>query len=243
MKWFDHAPLVDQLASAYVLGTLQGPARRRFETVYRSNRAVQSAVQAWVPRLGPMLTSLSPVEPSSLVWARIADRAGLQVARVPLAWWRKWLAPIPAAALLLGTLLGGLGPTVWQMQVSSNQQNQLPESYAGVLATADGKPGLVVSSLRHGTIVDIKQVAPVVLAPGQSLYLWRIDKLGLVTPIAEFPNGKNVQLKLSQSAETVFFSAVELAVSLEPTGAQPTQPSSGFVYRGLCGKLWHWSAN
>ena len=37
---------------------------------------------------------------------------------------------------------------------------------------------------------------------------------------------------------TVTVDGVELAVSLEPVGAQPATPSQPFVYRGLCGKLW-----
>jgi len=47
-----------------------------------------------------------------------------------------------------------------------------------------------------------------------------------------------VQTPLAEPAEKVFFTAVELAVSLEPIGAKPTTPTGAFVYRGLCGKLW-----
>ena len=229
MKWYDHADAVDQLAGAYVLGTLQGPARRRFEAVQRHNRMVQQAVQSWVSRLGPMLTNLQPIEPSPQLWARIAQGAALARAATPVPLWRRVLAPIPALALVLGTVLGGVGPAVWQMHTSSASKNQLPESYAGVLASSDGKPGLVVSSLRHGTIVDIKQISPPIVAPGQVLYLWRIDKEGKTTPIAEFANGKNVRLLLSRPAEEVFFTAVELAVSVEPAGTSPYQPSTAFV--------------
>jgi hypothetical protein len=52
------------------------------------------------------------------------------------------------------------------------------------------------------------------------------------------PAGKLVQLALDEPAEKVFFTAVELAVSIEPVGARPAAPSTPYVYRGLCGKVW-----
>ena len=33
MNWYQHQETVDRLAAAYVLGTLQGPARRRYEAL------------------------------------------------------------------------------------------------------------------------------------------------------------------------------------------------------------------
>jgi anti-sigma-K factor RskA len=108
----------------------------------------------------------------------------------------------------------------------------------GVLATAQGQPGLIVSSLRKGRTVDIKQVAPVDVPSGQTLYLWRIDKAGAVAAVGPLPTGKFTHLALDEPAEKVFFPAVELAVSLEPSGARPAAPSLPYVYRGLCGKLW-----
>ena len=56
-----------------------------------------------------------------------------------------------------------------------------------------------------------------------------------VGPLLE---GKFVHLALDAPAEQVFFPAVELAVSIEPVEVRPGAPSSGFVYRGLCGKVW-----
>ena len=45
-------------------------------------------------------------------------------------------------------------------------------------------------------------------------------------------------MSIADTAEKVFFPAVELAVSVEPAGSAPTAPALPYVYRGLCGKLW-----
>ncbi|MES2946242.1 MAG: anti-sigma factor [Pseudomonadota bacterium] len=247
MNWYHHPAAIDQLASAYVLGTLQGRARRRFEAVLLTNTACQAAVADWTQRLVPLLTTLPPMQAGPDVWERIAGRAGIVDASPPVktSFWRRWLAPvfvpIPAGSLAVALLVGLVVPVVWQSYTESQRQSQLPESYVGVLATAQGKPGLIVSSLRYGRTVEIKQMAPgasPVVPAGQTLYLWRIDKNGNTTPLGPIPDGKWVRLPLAEPAEKVFFSAVELAVSLEAAGSSPVAPGQAFVYRGLCGKLW-----
>ncbi len=225
-----------------MLGTLKGRARRRFEAVLHSQpqRAlVTDAVERWTQRLAPMLTTLAPMQPSAALWGSIAQRAGIAgKPQQASSWWRRWFAPIPAGALAMGLVLGTLVPVVLQMQQDSQQETLLPQSYVGVLANTQGKHGLIVSSLRQGLAVDVKQVTPVDVPPGSTLYLWRIDQVGVVAPIGPLANAKFVRMTLSESAEKVFFTAVELAVSVEPLGTSPSAPGQAFVYRGLCGKLW-----
>lgn len=239
MNWYRNPSAIEQLAAAYVAGTLRGPARRRFESAMQTRPALVDAVNEWTRRLGPLHHALPEEAPSAALWARIAKET---VHRAPPAaaapWWRRLLAPAPAGALVVGLLVGTLVPVVWQAQESYRRGTELPDSYVGVLATPQGQPGLIVSSLRQGRKVDLKQVTPVAVPAGQTLYLWRIDKAGAVTAIGAVPQGKLVQLALDEPAEKVFFTAVELAVSIEPAGARPAAPGSPFVYRGLCGKVW-----
>lgn len=241
MNWYRHEDTVDRLASAYVLGTLTGRARQRFETAMGGQPGLQLAVTAWTRRLAPLLLALTPVQPSPQLWPAIA-RITLSPSTTALPWWQRWLAPLPAGALALGLVLGTLVPWLWQAQKAASEGSQLiaqlPASYVGVLATQGGKPGLIVSSLRHSRMVDIKQVTPMAVPAGSDLYLWRIDKAGVISPIGPLPQGPWVQVNLDQTAEQVFAQAQELAVSLEPLGSRPTAPGQGFVYRGLCAKLW-----
>ena len=185
MNWYRHADTVDRLASAYVLGTLTGRARKRFEAAMGSQPGLQRAVAAWTRRLAPLLLALAPVQPSPQLWPAIARITVLPSAH-PAPWWQRWLAPLPAGMLAAGLVLGTLVPWLWQAQHAVPEGGQLiaqlPASYVGVLATQAGKPGVIVSSLRHSRAVDIKQVTPVVVPAGAGLYLWRIDKAGAGQP-------------------------------------------------------------
>lgn len=252
--WHEHPHQVALLAGEYTLGTLRGGARRRFETLLLQRHDFGAAVAQWHDRMAPVLLALPPQAPSPATWRAIEQRLGLAHAagatKTPSAqgsWWRRLLQPAPAGALALGLMAGVLLPSLWRADPAPGPAGvagtQLPESYVGVLAvTADGRPGLIVSSLRHGRTVDLKRLAPVEVPSGQRLYLWAIDSAGVATPLVPLPAGPLgpfVSLELPQPAETLFARAVELAVSIEDaSGPAPVQPAGGFVYRGLCGKLW-----
>lgn len=241
------AELIDRLAGEYVLGTLRGGARRRFETAMRSDADVERAVLRWQQRLMPLDDKLAPVRGGAALWARIESRAfGAAASRAAEAearpWWQRLFGAIPAGALALGLLLGSVGPVLWRAQTSSGDsdgETQLPQSYIGVLARPDGRQGMLVSSLRRGRTVDLKQLAVQPLPPGRTLFLWAIDAAGRTTAIGAIPNRPFASITLPQPAEALFSTAVELAVSLEADGAAVLpQPSQPYVYRGLCGKLW-----
>lgn len=238
MNWYRNPLAIEQLAAAYVAGTLRGRARQRFEAVMRRQPALVAAVNDWTERLAPLHRALPAQVPSAELWRRITRATDTAPAAGATSWWRRLLAPVPAGALALGLLMGMLVPVLWQAHGDSQRDMALPDSYVGVLATAQGQPGLIISSLRRGKVVDIKQVTPVDVPQGQTLYLWRIDKAGVVEAVGPLPDGKFTHLALKETAEQVFFLAVELAVSLEPLEAQPGAPTQPFVYRGLCGKLW-----
>lgn len=236
------AELVDRLAADYALGTMRGGARRRFEQAMRSDARVAQAVLQWQQRLLPLDDRLAPLAAGDALWARIERQAFGAVAApappAPQRWWQRLLTPLPAGALALGLLLGSVGPGLWQQLHGGADQTQLPESYVGVLATGDGRQGLIVSSLRRGMQVDIKRITAVDLAPGQGLFLWSLDARGQAQAIGALPTGPFVTLRLPQPAEALFQRAHELAVSIEPAGSSPDRPSGAYVYRGLCGKLW-----
>lgn len=239
--------LIERLAAEYALGTMTGGARRRFERAMRDDARVAQAVMRWQQRLLPLDARLAPAPAGAALWARIERQAfggAAAAAAVPAKaqrWWQRWLAPLPAGALAMGLLLGSLAPGLYRQLQGDAFETQLPESYVGVLATADGRPGLIVSSLRRGQVVDFKRLASVPTPAGQVPFLWTLDAQGraqAVGPLPAFDGRGLAHLKLAQPAEALFQRAVELAVSLEAAGSAPAQPGGAFVYRGLCGKLW-----
>ena len=71
---YSRPELADRLAAEYVLGTLRGAARSRFETLLPAHPALRAAVTQWQLRLHPLAASVAEVQPPSHVWPRIEAR-------------------------------------------------------------------------------------------------------------------------------------------------------------------------
>lgn len=234
-RWFD------RLASEYVLGSLHGRARARFAALLREDTELQARVAFWERALMPMALVLSAA-PSARVWHGIAARVAPRSQTPRRSWIERWfgqrsLAPL-AAGLCVGVAATLFAPRLLDSAPTGLAETQLPESYVGVLAATNGRAGLIVSSRRHGRVLDLKQVQPVSVDAGRTLYLWVIEANGSARAIGPMPQGAFVQVPLAQTSDQLFAKATELAVSIEAAGTAPAVPGSSFVYRGLCGKLW-----
>ncbi|MFZ5483957.1 MAG: anti-sigma factor [Pseudomonadota bacterium] len=248
--------LRERLAAEYVLGTLAGPARKRFERLLREDAGLADRVRAWDARLQPLADSAPLVQPSPALLNRIEQQLGFASATAAPAssapppspprraapgpsFWQRLFAPMPIGALALGVMLGLVVPRMLLAPSGDPaEQALLPASYVGVLADAEGRHGLAISSLRQGRTVDVKQLQPVTLEPGQTLFLWAIDQAGRQRPVGPLPNLKFGQAPLPDTSEKLFADVLELAVSVEPIGQTPEQPTLPFRFRGLCGKFW-----
>src|ERR1041384_1803042 len=108
----DDPKLIDALAAEYVLGTLDGRARRRFDRWRSQEWHVERRVQAWAERLSGRALRLPPMRPSPDVWNQIEKRIGASAvgtrAKAPPPSQRapRWQS-IAASVVLLAVLAGG----------------------------------------------------------------------------------------------------------------------------------------
>lgn len=85
MNLLHHPELRERLAAAYALGTLRGPARRRFETLARQHPQVRAAALVWQSRIAG-LNELQPNQaPAPAVWTRIDNLIRADLERHALA--------------------------------------------------------------------------------------------------------------------------------------------------------------
>ena len=82
----DNREVIDRLAAEYALGTLRGPARRRFERWRASTPFVDERCRFWEERLMYLAKDLEPVQPPARVWPAIQRRLNLTNRSSP---WRR----------------------------------------------------------------------------------------------------------------------------------------------------------
>lgn len=235
--------LLDLLARDYALGSLHGRARRRFERVLREQPAAAQAVAGWQRQFDVLAEAAPRLRPRDAVWSGIEQRlfAPQAVAAAKPAWWRTLLSGRVLGGVLAGALLGVV---VVQQQPGwvglETAQPGLPASYVGLLTDSAGKATLLASSRRHGRELTVKLLQPLALPPGRVAQLWALPKDGSAPfAVGVVPAQGTAKLKLPDSSEKLFFNVGQLAVSFEAApAAAGAQPSSEFVLRGHCVKLW-----
>lgn len=212
--------LADRLAAEYALGTLRGPARRRFETLLAAHPALRAAVRGWQERLMPLAASVKPVTPSPAAWSGIERRlfAPNAAAALPrwkrLGLWQGWAGLATVAAIGLAVLLSQPQPTQPPIVIVMNAN---PEA-AGALPAS-----FVASVSPDGRALVLKPINAVALQAGRALELWAVPgrgaprSLGLVSP-----RGETTVLRAQLLKDTAAF-----AVSLEPAGGSPTGAPTG----------------
>ncbi len=68
--------LCNALAAEYVLGTLKGKARLRYETLMMENQTIRETTWLWEQHLNGLGEGLKPVQPPPSVWNNIQQKLG-----------------------------------------------------------------------------------------------------------------------------------------------------------------------
>ena len=233
--------LIDQLAGAFVLGTLSAGAHRRFERLRTSRPDVALAVREWETRLGFLASTVPPVQAPSRVWRAIDARTReADESRGVLHWlFAGWglAGVLSGVAIAFVVMLAAPTLFVSAEQVALRSDGKLPASYVGLLTDAQGNGKVLVSSLRHGHTMTVKAIGPIdVAAPGESLVLWAVPTEGAPFVLGTVPTKGSSTSELPQDSEQLLAKVTKLVVTRE-SGAQPASPGA-VLYRGNCAKLW-----
>lgn len=233
MKLRDNEPLRERLAAEYVLGTLRGRARRRFEGLMHGDAALRRTTREWNERLGAMAEFAPPATPDRRVWRAIENRLGLRPAAPRWQFWRHgslalWrtvgVASSALAALLLVTVLQDRPDAARMSDIAS-------------LLDEQARPALVVTADRERKLMTVKVVAGVPLTAQQALQLWAVPRAGRPRSLGVL--GAQRALTLPLPANAIGVDVALLAVSLEPKGGSPNPdgPSGPILYKGAWASL------
>ena len=235
---------LERLACEYALGTLAGPARRRFERLLRQAPAAMRAVGAWQERLGRLAGAVPAMQPRESVWRRLEKRLFVSTRTAPRGP-PQWLWGVLSVRALGGVLAGVLlGVALLRFQPGligmEPQSEVLPQSYVGLLTDAAGAPAVLASSKRHGRLMTVKLLQPVVIPAGSVAQLWALPRDGSAAfPVGTVPGSGTGTVTLADTSEKLFFNVSRLAVSIEAAPAKTgDKPSGDFVLSGHCVKLW-----
>ncbi|MDP3295611.1 MAG: anti-sigma factor [Nevskia sp.] len=251
---YDNAKLRQMLAAEYVLGTLRGRARRRFERLAKTDAAAQAEIRFWETRLAGLASSLVPQTPPPAIWQNLEQQidtnppSGVTPIRKPVTaalpkqaansgpppapMWRILAGLATAAAVVLAVMVGGRSPL--------SEKAAVPVAAAPApaqVATAAATVYVSLLKLPESTMQWTLSVRPEAdevkaVASGEypalgqhSLELWLITDAGPVS-LGLLPTTGTGTMKMPLRVKG---DQLTLAVSLEPVGGSPTGQPTGPV--------------
>jgi len=224
MKYTDRQ-LLDRLAAQYVVGTLRGRARSRFERICVGNEYAMAAVKRWEDRFVGMLAQVKPVQPPQQVWSAIEQRLGLAdtasqgfVAKLFGFIGTRAGAGVFAALAVVTIAVGMLV-----------QQSLRLEPVAVIAQEARGELWRVQAS-RNAKALVVEATASVTVDATHSYELWALPSSGAApVSLGLLPTRGSAKLTLTEAQRLALSGSAKVAVSLEPVGGSPTGAPTGPV--------------
>lgn len=213
--------MLDALSGEYLLGTLRGLARKRFERALRDEPLVALRLKYWETMIAPRFSAAVEVQPAAGGWKRLTRELGLARFSTPwhrrLGFWRGFAAAA-TAALAIGIGAQFLRPMMEPAPVE--------------IARLEGKAEVarVVARLSGDRrTLELQAARPVLAGPAQSYELWLIPAEGGAPLSLAVLGNLDVRVPVAPAHSRRLVPGAKLAVSVEPAGGSPTGGPTGPV--------------
>lgn len=228
------------LASQYVLATLSGRAKRRFEALLKTDPELEREVYQWQQRLDPMNNNLKEVPPPERVWSELIltlNSNPNEATEQQEPWWQRYWSAMSlwrsaTALLAIITLSIAIWPTTNQVQSVDylavlQSDNSVVEPELVIAAYKGAKPGESHLHLQWNDRVE--------RASTSNLTLWAVSR----------DNGQQVSLGPVSAAETTrLLTPTEWKLiknSAELLLIEGDSPNDPVRFRGPCLQLNPWN--
>lgn len=215
-------PLFDALCGEYLLGTLRGAARRRFERALREEPRAALRLQHWQDIFVPRYSKMIEAQPSPQGWKRLERELQLDRYRTPwhrrVAFWRA-LAGAATAALLFGIGFQFLRPVETQPAPVEIAQLEGKAEAARVTAALS----------RDRSTLQLTAARPVLAGPAQSYELWLLPVEGGAPLSLAVLGNLDARVPVAPAHSRRLVPGAKLAISVEPAGGSPTGGPTGPV--------------
>jgi anti-sigma-K factor RskA len=212
---------LDALCGEYLVGTMRGRPRRRFERALKQEPLVAARLAYWQRLYSPRPSDKMRVQPDPAIWRRLETELGLAQYKRP--WWRRvgfWRLWATVATAALVVVIG--------IEV---QRYEGPRQLVEIarLGSKDQPAAVTASISKDRQFLELRATRPIEAGPGQSYELWLIPKEG-GAPLSLAVLGRlDARLIVPEGQRARLRAGATLAVSVEPAGGSPTGAPTGPV--------------
>jgi anti-sigma-K factor RskA len=215
----DHPEIIDSLAAEYVLGTLRGAARRRFERWRANTPLVQERCRFWEENLMQLAKGVRPIRPPAHVWQGIRTRLNLSRGGPRRRPGR--ILAIAASVLLVA----GLSALLYRLSTGPSRLSEV-----ATISTPTGAQVWEVDVYRTGRLIVRAGSLPT-HPTDRDFELWALPAGGAPVSLGVLPISGTTQRTLTTAQQKALANATQVAVTLEQVGGSPTgQPTTTPVF-------------
>jgi len=223
---YDNTELIDALAAEYVLGTLQGRARSRFQHLLVQRPHIRQAVSEWEQRLDKLAGREPGVRPPADTWPALEQRlfGAHQSRTTPPRWYERlafWRGFSIGSSLLAATL------AAWLVIYYPHDTQS---GYVLVLNDAQVNPVWTASVGRNLDSVRINNLKPMPMPENKGCVLWvQPEGSDTMYPLGRLPDdGGTAQLTVTTQLQQMLRNG-KLMVTIEEIDQTVIEKPSGKV--------------
>jgi len=225
---YEDPELINRLSAEYVLGTLRGRARQRFQRLMLSSPKVRQATWQWEQHLNQLGSAVKAVPPDPEVWQKISRRIEPPEAQT--------VEPVTAEPVRIMPALARMWQAVAVTAVAASvilavyllQPRMLPESEQLALVQNEQQQVLWLIDVSREQL-SIKASSALTVHTDKDYELWMILK-GKDNPVSLGLLPKTGSSILVKKPQFIAADISLLAVSLEPLGGSPTGAPTQVLY-------------
>lgn len=228
---YDNKLLADMLSVEYILGTLKGAARVRFEQLLKQRADWAQTFNWWESHIHLLADTVPAVKPPKKVWKNIDARLFNKNAAQSTAWWKNFAFLSTALAASLATFL---------VLQSPKPVDDITPAAVALLSSEKSEAGWLISGTQNAANeMEMKAISLASLdaKPNNAFELWLLpaDKSKPIS-LALLPQKGFIKFKVPVEIAPLMVSGT-LAVTLEPVGGAPNgDPTGAVVYQGKLAK-------
>ena len=224
---YDNKLLADLLSIEYILGTLKGAARNRFEQLLKQRADWSQTFNWWESHIHLLADTVPAVKPPKKVWKNIEARLFNKNAAQSNAWWKSFAFLSTALAASLATIL---------VLQSPKPADDITPAAIALLSSEKSEAGWLISgSQNSANEMEMEAISldSLEAKPNNAFELWLLpaDKSKPIS-LALLPQKGLIKFKVPAAIAPLMLSGT-LAVTLEPVGGAPNgDPTGAVVYQG-----------